>query len=112
MHLALVLACFQVIAVQITSALLTDPRAHPYGAVVGVDRDTRALELTALRLKGEGLIPSEEGVNMAGKITEPPNPGYQSYKIIFNVPENFRGKENDFDSYISEFISQFTEGDN
>ena len=65
-----------------------------------------------LRLKGEGLIPSEEGVNMAGKITEPPNPGYQSYKIIFNVPENFRGKENDFDSYISEFISQFTEGDN
>ncbi len=58
----------------------------------------------SLRLAGEssGLIPTAKSVNMAAKISERETAG--GYRIIFDVSGEGL---NDFDSSISEFVTQF-----
>lgn len=86
----------------LTLYFMTDNENVRLAASVNVSGNANPI----LRLKGEsaGLIPAEDDT-IAAKISE--NPGDLDYEIIFEVSEKFREGKNDFDSRMSEYISQY-----
>lgn len=63
--------------------------------------------LIRLEGKSDGLIPVSESAGLSAKSSERETPS--GYRIIFIVPEKFRDGANDFSSWISVYIQQFSE---
>ena len=63
--------------------------------------------LIRLERKSDGLIPVSEGTDFSTKISEKET--LKGYRIIFIVPEKFRDGADDFSSWLSAYIQQFSE---